>query len=893
MPNGEKPPYLNMLPAQVLLGLRDATSAALGVSITFTDAYAQPVAIEPFHIGRRFTVRACQLFHCRHESPIKPAICDIWDRDAADFVRSTGESFDRTCGLGYSGTAVPVYVDGAIDALILAGERRLSSRTTAQNDSDYERAKAILADADAKQVTEHRHEWLRACEPPFTLSEEEWIDIKDSLQDFAQFLGAFVDAFRSHKSSITWSSKTIDLVANSRELRRVAATALEKLASDTRLRVLSILAAGFPASNQWLWEFHDPEVLDPSHSAKMERLSFVLFADIRGFSEACEAEGPHAVDRARREILTPAMDLVKQYGGILDKFIGDALLAYFFAPTVPGVASPHAKDEELIIARKVAECALELQKLSTSSSGRLLEFGIGVTYGELFFGQFWYEGRLALRREITGIGSVVNKAQRISSLARKRASFKQRPAVLLDAAARRRIKESFDCPREDIVRLKGFGLENYEPIYSIRSPHDIDSDDARPSRARTVNLSQGSLSVPPSHVIDAFQDYYDHLKHTKEQLPLGDPQLSLPGKLAAVLSCNEGALTFRASTTACIEDALANYRDHYRLHRAPSDPSISRRVVLMTDMEHPAIEDAVIQRYPIIHRVALAQHPKALGALTVLRAFERALVPLLRSDAPPAVILFPHISWATGVRFPIDDIAAHIRTEYARAKTTRPEVKQPLIVVDGAHALGHVPVKLSVRETLPPDYDIYATSAHKWLRGPHGVGIMYVSPRARRCRQCTQRYAAGDVFTCTAGLGAQFVGQQSRTHDRAKAYACLAALNHQVGMHPAKWADERFKRIMSVRERIWAVLSDTCKLRLSAPKPAPDMSTGILTVFVPRASILEHQKLQQALEDEGVIVDALSDRPGLRVCLHPELDDEDIEYAISTFIKTLRPQNMG
>jgi selenocysteine lyase/cysteine desulfurase len=92
-----------------------------------------------------------------------------------------------------------------------------------------------------------------------------------------------------------------------------------------------------------------------------------------------------------------------------------------------------------------------------------------------------------------------------------------------------------------------------------------------------------------------------------------------------------------------------------------------------------------------------------------------------------------------------------------------------------------------------------------------------------------------------------------------------------------------------MRERVWKVLANDCNVRLALPKPTGETSTGILSFVVPKASTLDHQKLQQALEDEGVILDTLGNRPGLRCCLHPELQDEDIEYAVRVLAKTLRP----
>lgn len=79
------------------------------------------------------------------------------------------------------------------------------------------------------------------------------------------------------------------------------------------------------------------------------------------------------------------------------------------------------------------------------------------------------------------------------------------------------------------------------------------------------------------------------------------------------------------------------------------------------------------------------------------------------------VVLFCHVTWRTGHVLPVREICAAARS---RGIAT---------IVDGAHALGHIPFRV---DELGCDY--YGTSGHKWLQAPLGTGLLYV--RRQRIR---------------------------------------------------------------------------------------------------------------------------------------------------------------
>lgn len=104
----------------------------------------------------------------------------------------------------------------------------------------------------------------------------------------------------------------------------------------------------------------------------------VLFCDIRGFTSMTESMDPREVIALVNEHMTAMTKLVYLHGGVVDKFVGDLVMAIF------GVPTSHGNDE-----MRAARCALgmiERGRRLSEESGRTVEIGIGVAYGELVAG---------------------------------------------------------------------------------------------------------------------------------------------------------------------------------------------------------------------------------------------------------------------------------------------------------------------------------------------------------------------------------------------------------------------------------------------------------------------------------------------------------------------------
>jgi adenylate cyclase len=133
----------------------------------------------------------------------------------------------------------------------------------------------------------------------------------------------------------------------------------------------------------------------------------VLFADIRNFTAMAEQMDPDAIAALLTDYFTEMVEVIFEYGGTLDKFIGDALMALWGAPVA------HADD-----ARRAYQAAVAMQQTVEGlnqrwrSAGRpTIAVGIGINHGEVFVGNIGSHRRL----EYTVIGDAVNVAQRLSA----------------------------------------------------------------------------------------------------------------------------------------------------------------------------------------------------------------------------------------------------------------------------------------------------------------------------------------------------------------------------------------------------------------------------------------------------------------------------------------------
>ena len=146
-------------------------------------------------------------------------------------------------------------------------------------------------------------------------------------------------------------------------------------------------------------------------AASEDRELTILFVDIRGFTRIAETMQPDQLREYINDFLTAMTEVVHRYGGTVDKYIGDAVMAFWGAP----MDDPQHADHAVAAALSMLE---EVQRLNRSYEARelpLMRVGIGVNTGVVRVGDLGSR----LRRAYTVIGDAVNLASRLQGLTKQ------------------------------------------------------------------------------------------------------------------------------------------------------------------------------------------------------------------------------------------------------------------------------------------------------------------------------------------------------------------------------------------------------------------------------------------------------------------------------------------
>ena len=128
-----------------------------------------------------------------------------------------------------------------------------------------------------------------------------------------------------------------------------------------------------------------------------------IFADIRGFTSFSEKQSPEKLVSVLNRYLAAMAEAILTHEGTIDKFMGDAVMAWFNAPIPQKDHTLRAVKAALKIRESVEALYKELPEEAH------LSFGVGINYGDAVLGLIGTEKRL----EYTAIGDTVNTAKRI------------------------------------------------------------------------------------------------------------------------------------------------------------------------------------------------------------------------------------------------------------------------------------------------------------------------------------------------------------------------------------------------------------------------------------------------------------------------------------------------
>lgn len=215
----------------------------------------------------------------------------------------------------------------------------------------------------------------------------------------------------------------------------------------------------------------------------------VLFCDIRNFTSITELNDPESIMGMLNEYFGSIVKIISKHGGVVDKFIGDAVLAEYFVDSEELTEGYDVDSERHKVCENAVQSALEIieftQKFDVAKfnlkddtehpylSDNKLQNGIGISFGNVVFGALGGEDRY----ELTIIGDEVNLASRLQDLNKNPniAELLERPIIISErvhnllslekyAGNFRPLGEQRIKGKKDLVNVFGYGKVQLDAV---------------------------------------------------------------------------------------------------------------------------------------------------------------------------------------------------------------------------------------------------------------------------------------------------------------------------------------------------------------------------------------------------------------------------------------------
>jgi selenocysteine lyase/cysteine desulfurase len=351
-------------------------------------------------------------------------------------------------------------------------------------------------------------------------------------------------------------------------------------------------------------------------------------------------------------------------------------------------------------------------------------------------------------------------------------------------------------------------------------------------------LNTASLGPTPRSIREVMDRAWTELETNPVRMAYGQGEVLAQtdvarGQIAGLLGCGADELLLTRSTT----DAMNILAAGARLRQGDR--------VLTTDQEH---EGGAYCWTNQARRLGLALDvipitPDDHDAAAVVARFAAGLRPTTR------VISVSHVISATGHRMPVETIAALARS------------KGVVCVVDGAQAWGQIPVDVKAIGC-----HAYATTGHKWMMGPKGCGVLYLSPDAHDLVQPVQLEDGHRFVSNATGVG------------------CLPLA---IGLGAAAEAMRRrgLERVathnMRLRNLAYEGLARIPGLKLAGAPPGHPMGTALIAARLPDQ--LDSNLFRQVMYERHRVVVKMAEKRwfnGFRLSPHLFNSEADIDRAL-------------
>ena len=203
----------------------------------------------------------------------------------------------------------------------------------------------------------------------------------------------------------------------------------------------------------------------------------VLFSDIRAFTNLSERVGPQETVAMLNEYFTIMVDLIMTNKGILDKYIGDAIMAVFGAPFTTDMDADNAVRTAVEMVRSLTE--FNAQRITVGKEP--IRIGIGLNTDQVLSGNIGSDRRM----DYTVIGDGVNLAARLES-----ANKTYGTVILISEFTVKRLTSDFKLREVDRLVVKG-----KEEAVSMYEAMDAYSDGAFPHMDAVLDAYNGGLQL--------------------------------------------------------------------------------------------------------------------------------------------------------------------------------------------------------------------------------------------------------------------------------------------------------------------------------------------------------------------------------------------------------------
>jgi adenylate cyclase len=200
-----------------------------------------------------------------------------------------------------------------------------------------------------------------------------------------------------------------------------------------------------------------------------EKRMTILFSDVRGFTTISEyyKDDPQGLTRLMNRFLTPLTNAIIERKGTIDKYIGDAIMAFWNAPVDDDDQEANACDAALAMLESAEVLNAELKQEAEASGGKYmpLRIGIGLNTGPCVVGNMGSD----LKFNYSVLGDTVNVASRLEARTKD-----YRLRVVIGSRTAEVAKAKFATMEIDLIQVKGKHVP--EAVFTVLGRAEVEQD---------------------------------------------------------------------------------------------------------------------------------------------------------------------------------------------------------------------------------------------------------------------------------------------------------------------------------------------------------------------------------------------------------------------------------